>query len=144
MKKIIYLSFVVLLNSCAISIGRDLPPPTPPVIVKNQTVVKLQFGELSYLSEDKTYGRVVFDVPEITTGVMDSGTVTGYVQRPQTETSPERWSQLPQFNVAQEHPTYVYFSFSEGVVRISLQSESTVEDAAAYFKDKVLKFIISK
>ena len=102
------------------------------------------FGELDFLSEDNKYGRVVIEAPSITENVVSGGTVIGYVQRPANEESPERWSQLPQFNVSQENPTYVYFSFSEGIIRISLQSETSVIDAAYYFKDKKLKFIVSK
>jgi hypothetical protein len=96
------------------------------------------------LSEDNKYGRVVIEAPSITENIVSGGTVIGYVQRPANEESPERWSQLPQFNVSQENPTYVYFSFSEGIIRISLQSETSVIDAADYFKDKKLKFIVRK
>jgi hypothetical protein len=42
-----------------------------------------------------------------------------------------------------ENPTYASFSFGEGVIRVSLHSETSIQNAADYFRDKKLKFIIS-
>ena len=85
----------------------------------------------------------MYEIPEITQNIVQTGTVVGYVQRPADEDNPERWSQLPQFSAGQEDPTYVYFSFGEGIIRVSLQSETSIQNAADYFKDKKLKFIIT-
>ena len=142
----IYYSILTLFifASCTISSENKNPYPESSNTESSKKILIDDFGELDFLSEDNKYGRVVIEAPSITENVVSSGTVIGYVQRPASEESPERWSQLPQFNVSQENPTYVYFSFSEGIIRISLQSETSVIDAADYFKDKKLKFIVSK
>ena len=47
----------------------------------------------------------MYEIPEITQNIVQTGTVVGYVQRPANEDNPERWSQLPQFSAGQENPT---------------------------------------
>jgi hypothetical protein len=142
----IYYSILTLFifTSCAISLGNKNSYPEAKSTQNAKNILIHDFGELDFLSEDNKYGRVVIEAPSITENIVSGGTVIGYVQRPANEESPERWSQLPQFNLSQENPTYVYFSFSEGIIRISLQSETSVIDAADYFKDKKLKFIVRK
>ena len=142
----IYYSILTLFifSSCAISLGNKNSYPEAKSTPNAKNILIQDFGELDFLSEDNKYGRVVIEAPSITENIVSGGTVIGYVQRPANEESPERWSQLPQFNLSQENPTYVYFSFSEGIIRISLQSETSVIDAADYFKDKKLKFIVRK
>lgn len=145
MKKVFNLSLVLLLSSCAVSIGNSKKPlPQNSLNFKiEKKVIVFDFGELDYISDDKKYGRVVFNSTQITKNVVNSGTVVGYVQRPANNENPERWSQLPQFSAGQDDPTYVYFSFGEGIIRISLQSATSIESTAEYFKGKKLKFIIS-
>jgi len=133
-----------LFSSCAVSIGnakKYLPEVNK--FISEKKVLVFEFGDLDYISENNKYGRVVYEIPEITQNIVQTGTVVGYVQRPANEDNPERWSQLPQFSAGQEDPTYVYFSFGEGVIRVSLQSETSIQNAADYFKDKKLKFIIT-
>ena len=133
-----------MLSSCAVSIGnakKYLPEVNK--FISEKKVLVFEFGDLDYISENNKYGRVVYEIPEITQNIVQTGTVVGYVQRPANEDNPERWSQLPQFSAGQEDPTYVYFSFGEGVIRVSLQSETSIQNAADYFKDKKLKFIIT-
>ena len=144
MRKIFYVLIIFLFNSCAVSIGnakKYLPEVNK--FISEKKVLVFEFGDLDYISENNKYGRVVYEIPEITQNIVQTGTVVGYVQRPANEDNPERWSQLPQFSVGQEDPTYVYFSFGEGVIRVSLQSETSIQNAADYFKDKKLKFIIT-
>ena len=145
MKRIFYLGLVLLLSSCAVSIGNSKKPlPQNSLSFKiEKKVIMFDFGELDYISDDKKYGRIVFNSPQITKSIVNSGTIVGYVQRPANDENPERWSQLPQFSAGQDDPTYVYFSFGEGIIRISLQSATSIESAAEYFKDKKLKFVIS-
>jgi hypothetical protein len=133
-----------LLSSCAVSIGnakKYLPEVNK--FISEKKVLVFEFGDLDYISENNKYGRVVYEIPEITQNIVQTGTVVGYVQRPANEDNPERWSQLPQFSAGQEDPTYVYFSFGEGVIRVSLQSETSIQNAADYFRDKKLKFIVT-
>jgi len=144
MKKIFCLCLLLILSSCAVSIGnakKYLPEVNK--FISQKKVLVFEFGDLDYISENNKYGRVVYEIPEITQNIVQTGTVVGYVQRPANEDNPERWSQLPQYSAAQDNPTYVYFSFGEGVIRVSLQSETSIQNAADYFKDKQLKFIIS-
>lgn len=145
MKKIFFIGLVLLLSSCAVSIGNSKKPmPQNSLNFKiEKKVIMFDFGELDYISDDKKYGRIVFNSPQITKSIVNSGTVVGYVQRPANDENPERWSQLPQFSAGQDDPTYVYFSFGEGIIRISLQSATSIVSAAEYFKGKKLKFIIS-
>tara|TARA_E500000178_G_scaffold349628_1_gene406912 strand:+ start:232 stop:636 length:405 start_codon:yes stop_codon:yes gene_type:complete len=133
-----------LFSSCAVSIGnakKYLPEVNK--FISEKKVLVFEFGELDYISENNKYGRVVYEIPEITQNIVQTGTVIGYVQRPANDENPQRWSQLPQFSAGQDNPTYVYFSFGEGIIRVSLQSATSIESAAEYFKDKKLKFIIS-
>ena len=133
-----------MFSSCAVSIGnakKYLPEVNK--FISQKKVLVFEFGDLDYISENNKYGRVVYEIPEITQKIVQTGTVVGYVQRPANEDNPERWSQLPQFSAGQEDPTYVYFSFGKGVIRVSLQSETSIQNAADYFKDKKLKFIIT-
>ena len=144
MRKIFYVLIIFLFCSCAVSIGnakKYLPEVNK--FISEKKVLVFEFGDLDYISENNKYGRVVYEIPEITQNIVQTGTVVGYVQRPANEDNPERWSQLPQFSAGQEDPTYVYFSFGEGVIRVSLQSETSIQNAADYFKDKKLKFIIT-
>lgn len=144
MKKIFYVLIIFLFSSCAVSIGnakKYLPEVNK--FISEKKVLVFEFGELDYISENNKYGRVVYEIPEITQNIVQTGTVIGYVQRPANDENPQRWSQLPQFSAGQDDPTYVYFSYGEGIIRISLQSATSIESAAEYFKDKKLKFIIS-
>ncbi len=144
MKKIFYVLIIFLFSSCAVSIGnakKYLPEVNK--FISEKKVLIFEFGELDYISENNKYGRVVYEIPEITQNIVQTGTVIGYVQRPANDENPQRWSQLPQFSAGQDNPTYVYFSFGEGIIRVSLQSATSIESAAEYFKDKKLKFIIS-
>ena len=144
MKKIFCLCLLLILSSCAVSIGnakKYLPEVNK--FISQKKVLVFEFGDLDYISENNKYGRVVYEIPEITQNIVQTGTVVGYVQRPANEDNPERWSQLPQFSAGQEDPTYVYFSFGEGVIRVSLQSETSIQNAADYFRDKKLKFIVT-
>lgn len=144
MKKIFYVLIIFLFSSCAVSIGnakKYLPEVNK--FISEKKVLVFEFGELDYISENNKYGRVVYEIPEITQNIVQTGTVIGYVQRPANDENPQRWSQLPQFSAGQDNPTYVYFSFGEGIIRVSLQSATSIDSAAEYFKDKKLKFIIS-
>ena len=77
MKKIFYLSLVLLLSSCAVSIGNSKKPlPQNSLSFKiEKKVIMFDFGELDYISDDKKYGRIVFNSPQITKSIVNSGTI---------------------------------------------------------------------
>jgi len=108
-------------------------------------VVIVEFGELSFLDDDKTYGNFEIQVPEIDEDVMEDGAVFAFIERAANEERPQRWSQFPQYNLVWKEigdTTYSYLSYGEGFVRISLQSETSVEGVADTFKGLKLKLVI--
>ena len=114
-------------------------------VEKESEVVIVEFGDLTSLSDDKQYGNFEIKVPEINGDVMEEGAVLAYIERPQTEERPQRWSQFPQYNPVWKEigdTTFSYLSYGEGFVRISLQSETSVEGIAETFKGLKLKLVI--
>ena len=104
---------------------------------KDQTVVYLTLGDMSYVADDSLYGNQKLDVPEITQGVMDNGGELAFIDRPATDKRPQRWSQLPQLTLAWDNPTYMYLSHGLGFVRLSYQSAQTIKDAIEYTKENL-------
>jgi len=108
-------------------------------------VVIVEFGDLTNLSDNKQYGNFEIKVDEINDDVMKEGAVLAYVERAATEERPQRWSQFPQYNPVWKEigdTTFSYLSYGEGFVRISLQSETSVEGIAETFKGLKLKLVI--
>lgn len=108
-------------------------------------IVIVEFGELSFIDDEKTYGNFEIKVPEIDDDVMEDGAVFAFIERPATDERPLRWSQFPQYNLVWKEigeTTYSYLSYGEGFVRISLQSEASVEGVAETFKGLKLKLVI--
>mgnify|MGYP003309768501 FL=1 len=144
--KIIMLSVMISLSSCGMSklVSVDKGENTINYYNSIDKTIFLDFVELTSISEDKKYGNLEIKVDEITKDVADSGAVLAYIQRPASEGKIERWSQFPQYSLIYENPSFSYLSFGEGFVRISLQSETTVESAAEFFKGKKIKLVILK
>ena len=144
--KIIMLSVMISLPSCGMSklVSVDKGENTINYYNSIDKTIFLDFVELMSISEDKKYGNLEIKVDEITKDVADSGAVLAYIQRPASEGKIERWSQFPQYSLIYENPSFSYLSFGEGFVRISLQSETTVESAAEFFKGKKIKLVILK
>ena len=108
-------------------------------------VVIVEFGDLTSLSDNKQYGNFEIKVAEINDDVMKEGAVLAYIERTATEERPQRWSQFPQYNPVWKEigdTTFSYLSYGEGFVRISLQSETSVEGIAETFKGLKLKLVI--
>jgi len=137
---------LILLSSCGMSklISVDRGENTINYYNSIDNTIILDFVELTSISEDKKYGNLEIKVDEITKDVADNGAVMAYIQRPASEGKIERWSQFPQYSLIYENPSFTYLSFGEGFVRISLQSETTVESAAEFFKGKKIKLVILK
>jgi len=137
---------LILLSSCGMSklVSVDRGENTINYYNSIDKTIFLDFVELTSMSEDKKYGNLEIKVDEITKDVADNGAVMAYIQRPASEGKIERWSQFPQYSFIYENPSFTYISFGEGFVRISLQSETTVESAAEFFKGKKIKLVILK
>ncbi len=113
------------------------------IYAKDNTVVFVTLGDMSYVRNDTLYGNQTLDVPEITQNVMDNGGVLAFIERPAKDDRPQRWSQLPQLTLAWDTPTYMYLSHGPGLVRLSYQSSKSIKDAIEYTKGKRLKLVIS-
>ena len=99
------------------------------------------------MSDDKTYANYVVNVEEIDDEIMEDGTVIAYLERPASEDTPQRWSQFPQYCLNCESaygtiPSFVYFSYGKGSIRVSLRSESDISDATKWLKGKKIKLTI--
>lgn len=137
---------LILLSSCGMSklVSVDRGENTINYYNSIDKTIFLDFVELTSMSEDKKYGNLEIKVDEITKDVADNGAVMAYIQRPASDGKIERWSQFPQYSLIYKNPSFTYLSFGEGFVRISLQSETTVESAAEFFKGKKIKIVILK
>ena len=109
---------------------------------RENTVVFVTLGDMSYVADDSTYCAHVIEVPEITQKVMDNGGVLAFIERPAREDRPQRWSQLPQLGLRYDNPTFIYLSHGLGLVRVSYQSSTSIKDIIEYAKDKRLKLVI--
>ena len=75
---------------------------------------------------------------------MDDVGVLAFIERPGEQDRAQRWSQLPQLNLAWDNPTNMYPSHGKGLVRLSYRSFETIKYAIDYTKDKRLKLVISQ
>ena len=112
---------------------------------QNKTLF-LEIDNPSFISEDKLYGNFVFEVNEITKDISANGTLIAYLERPAGENNPQRWSQFPQYCLAcndeDQAPSFTYFSYGEGIVRISMQSKTDVRPMVEVLKGKKIKITI--
>ena len=137
MKNLLYL-FIPLLSFSCMNIESEVHED------KNEVVI-VEFGDLTSLSDNKQYGNFEIKVPEIDNDVMQKGAVLAYIERAATDQRPQRWSQFPQYNPVWKEigdTTFSYLSYGEGFIRISLQSETSVEGIAETFKGLKLKLVI--
>ena len=114
-------------------------------VSQNKTLF-LEIDNPSLISEDNLYGNFVFEVNEITKDISANGTLIAYLERPAGENNPQRWSQFPQYCLAcddeDQAPSFTYFSYGEGIVRISMQSKTDVRPMAEVLKGKKIKITI--
>ena len=139
MKNLILLILTFNISSCI-----NMTPDVDIDEASHQIVI-VEFGELSFIDDEKTYGNFEIQVPEIADLVMEDGAVFAFIEREANDERPQRWSQFPQYNLVWKEigdTTYSYLSYGEGFVRISLQSETSVEGVAETFKGLKLKLVI--
>jgi len=134
---------VVLITLVCKSNAENIASETPVSKLRGVSqVVFVTLGEMQYVSDDSTYCNQVLEVPQMTQNVMDSGGVLAFIERPEREDRPQRWSQLPQLALSGENPTFIYLSHGLGLVRLSYQSSTSIKGAMEYSRDKRLKLVI--
>ena len=137
MKKYITIIICILFSSCQ-NIETEVKESAP----EKFKTVYVTIGELTDSSVDKTYGNFVIPVKEIDKTVMENGTVIAYLERAAKEDRPQRWSMFPQYCLNCENSSFIYFSYGEGLIRISLRSQTDISDDAEWISGKRIKLTI--
>ena len=135
MKNIFYiLTISLIIIGCSINSTNN---------TSNNEVITLKVpSEPDTISDDMQYANFEIKVPEITQNVYKNGSINAYIERTYDDGSPSRWSQLPQVFLNSENSTSAYISFGEGFIRVSMQSEQTVEELFEIFRERNLKLVI--
>ena len=142
MKKYIIIIICILFSSC-----QNIETEVKESASEKFKTVYVTIGELTDSRVDKTYGNFVIPVKEIDKTVMENGTVIAYLERAAKEDRPQRWSMFPQYCLNCENsygtkPSFIYFSYGEGLIRISLRSQTDISDAAEWISGKKIKLTI--
>ena len=141
MRYIILLLIPSILLSCATGSGNQMAE-TIVNGVQNEIILIEVPNQLDEISDDQRYGNFEIAVPEITKEVYDNANITAYIQRTYEDDRPDRWSQLPQVFLNSDNSTSAYLSFGEGFIRISFQSEESIDELFELFSGRVLKLVI--
>jgi hypothetical protein len=131
----------ILLSSCATGSGNQMAE-TIVNGVQNEIILIEIPNQLDEISDDERYGNFEIAVPEITKEVYDNANITAYIQRTYEDDRPDRWSQLPQVFLNSDNSTSAYLSFGEGFIRISFQSEESIDELFELFSGRILKLVI--
>ena len=131
----------LILSSCATGSGNQMAE-TIVNGVQNEIVLIEVPNQLDEISDDERYGNFEIAVPEITKEIYDNANITAYIQRTYEDDRPDRWSQLPQVFLNSDNSTSAYLSFGEGFIRISFQSEESIDELFELFSGRVLKLVI--
>ena len=137
MKKYITIIICILFSSC-----QNIETEVKESASEKFKTVYVTIGELTDSRVDKTYGNFVIPVKEIDKTVMENGTVIAYLERAAKEDRPQRWSMFPQYCLNCENSSFIYFSYGEGLIRISLRSQTDISDAAEWISGKRIKLTI--
>ena len=139
MKKLLYiLSISLIINGCSITGSADVIENGS----NNEVIILKVPSEPDTISDDMQYANFEIEVPEITQDIYKNASINAYIERTYDDGSPSRWSQLPQVFLNSENSTSAYISFGEGFIRVSMQSEETVEELFEMFKERNLKLVI--
>ena len=141
MRYIILLLIPSILLSCATGSGNQMAE-TIVNGVQNEIILIEVPNQLDEISDDQRYGNFEIAVPEITKEVYDNANITAYIQRTYEDDRPDRWSQLPQVFLNSDNSTSAYLSFGEGFIRISFQSEESIDELFELFSGRILKLVI--
>ena len=138
MKKIFY-----IISLSIVSIGCSYTGNDTIINGTELNIVLLEVpSEPDTISEDMRYANFELEVPEITKEIYDNASINAYIKRTYEDDTPERWSQLPQVFLNSNSSTSAYLSFGEGFIRISFQSEESVEELYDLFAGRTLKLVI--
>ena len=141
MRHIILLLIPSILLSCATGSGNQMAE-TIVNGVQNEIILIEVPNQLDEISDDERYGNFEIAVPEITKEVYVNANITAYIQRTYEDDRPDRWSQLPQVFLNSDNSTSAYLSFGEGFIRISFQSEESIDELFELFSGRILKLVI--
>ena len=141
MRYIILLLIPSILLSCATGSGNQMAE-TIVNGVQNEIILIEVPNQLDEISDDERYGNFEIAVPEITKEVYDNANITAYILRTYEDDRPDRWSQLPQVFLNSNNSTSAYLSFGEGFIRISFQSEESIDELFELFSGRILKLVI--
>ena len=118
-----------------------------------KTVV-VELNGLDYVNDDLTYGNQILWIPEIDEEVVASGSVQGFLARykkgdyPDPEkgfdNNEQRWSHLPNLSLYFDEPAFIYLSHGNGYVRLSYQSQVSIQEMIDYTSNRMLKIVIQK
>ena len=140
MKKLLYiLSISLIINGCSITGSGTAVYENGS---NNEVIILKVPSEPDTISDDMQYANFEIEVPEITKDIYKNGSINAYIERTYDDGSPSRWSQLPQVFLNSENSTSAYISFGEGFIRVSMQSEETVEELFEMFKERNIKLVI--
>jgi hypothetical protein len=138
MKKIFYIISLSIVSIGCSHTGNDT--------IINGTEINIVLLEVpsepDTISEDMRYANFELEVPEITEEIYDNASINAYIKRTYEDDTPDRWSQLPQVFLNSDSSTSAYLSFGEGFIRISFQSEESVEELYDLFAGRTLKLVI--
>ena len=118
-----------------------------------KTVI-VELNGMDFVNDDLTYGNQVLWIPEIDEEVVASGSVQGFLARykkgdlPDPEkgfdSTEQRWSHLPNLSLYFDEPAFIYLSHGNGYVRLSYQSQISIQEMMDYASGRKLKIVIHK
>ena len=118
-----------------------------------KTVI-VELNGMDFVNEDLTYGNQILWIPEIDKEVVASGSVQGFLARykkgdlPDPEkgfdSTEQRWSHLPNLSLYFDEPAFIYLSHGNGYVRLSYQSQISIQEMMDYTSGRKLKIVIHK
>jgi len=118
-----------------------------------KTVI-VELNGMDFVNDDLTYGNQILWIPEIDEEVVASGSVQGFLARykkgdlPDPEkgfdSTEQRWSHLPNLSLYFDEPAFIYLSHGNGYVRLSYQSQISIQEMMDYTSGRKLKIVIHK
>jgi len=118
-----------------------------------KTVI-VELNGMDFVNDDLTYGNQILWIPEIDEEVVASGSVQGFLARykkgdlPDPEkgfdSTEQRWSHLPNLSLYFDEPAFIYLSHGNGYVRLSYQSQVSIQEMMDYASGRKLKIVIHK
>ncbi len=118
-----------------------------------KTVI-VELNGMDFVNDDLTYGNQILWIPEIDEEVVASGSVQGFLARYKKGDYPDpekgfndkeqRWSHLPNLSLYFDEPAFIYLSHGNGYVRLSYQSQVSIQQMIDYTSGRKLKIVIHK